>query len=123
MNEQPQQQAGRLRLRFSQLKHDAARRQRVLAALADIEGVISVGANAITGGMLIYYDAIKGNTRMFWDTVEQVLAAHHLQQDLWPAPRRRPASAFHRDGAAAAYAAPAGSIFQRSARVLAAAIF
>ncbi|PWF48612.1 hypothetical protein C7C56_010945 [Massilia glaciei] len=94
----------------------------MLAALANVDGVISVGANAITGGMLIYYDAIKGNTRKFWDEVEHVLAAHRLQQDLWPTRRRRPATAFGH-GAAGATDVPAVGILQRSARVLAAAAF
>ena len=71
-------QQGRLRLRFSQLKHQTEQLGSMAAAMRAIEGVLMVETIAQSGGFLIHYDALIGKTPAFWDGVEAVLLAHKL---------------------------------------------
>lgn len=79
MNERKNHRPGHLRLRFTQLKHDARLRDAVTASLRVVQGVISVESSAFSGGILIHFDRATGSTRKFWNDIEAVLLAHHLR--------------------------------------------
>ncbi len=79
---------GRLRLRFTQLKQQTGQLSRMAAALGAIGGVLEVETSPITGGFLIHFDAMIGNTPLFWDQVEAVLHAHQLMVNPRPLARQ-----------------------------------
>lgn len=80
---------GRLRLSFSQLKQQHALLERMAASLAAINGVITVETCATTGGLLIQFDSVVGNTPVFWDRIESVLHSYELMHNPRPMARMR----------------------------------
>jgi hypothetical protein len=69
---------GRLRMRFPQLKYCEARAAQVAASIRQLEGVVTVDANTVTGGMLIFYDVNQAETNGFWHSLSITLAAQGL---------------------------------------------
>ncbi len=88
MHAPAQQVPGRLRLRFTQLKQQTRQLERMAASLHAVGGVIAVETSPITGGLLIHFDALIGNTPAFWDQVEAVLHSYQLLVDPRPLARR-----------------------------------
>lgn len=60
---------GRLRTRYPQLKNNPARAKVVAAALRRIDGVLSVETSAVTGSLLVRYDAHAGRRTALLDTL------------------------------------------------------
>jgi hypothetical protein len=69
---------GRLRLRFTQLKSRPAHAAQLTAALGRIDGVVSIDANVVTGGLLIIYDVARADANGLWEALRDVLATHGL---------------------------------------------
>lgn len=69
---------GRVRLRFTQLRQSPGRLATLCADLVGVNGVTSVNSRASTGGVLIRYTPGAGAVGRFWDELDTVLLAHHL---------------------------------------------
>jgi copper chaperone CopZ len=80
--------SGRLRIRYPQLKNNPARAKVVETALRKIDGVLSVETSAVTGSLLIRYDARAGKRTALLEKL------YHAKQQLGlvpyaPAPAAR----------------------------------
>ena len=71
---------GRLRLRLSKLKRQPLYAAQVASSIRALDGVLSVDANAVTGGVLIVYDIDRADRSGLWPLLEAVLAAHGLRE-------------------------------------------
>jgi hypothetical protein len=71
---------GRLRLRFSQLRRQPLYAAQVAAAIRGLDGVLSVDANAVTGGLLIVYDVARADKSGLWPSLQAALATHGLRE-------------------------------------------
>jgi hypothetical protein len=71
---------GRLRLRFSQLKRQPLYAAQVAASIRGLNGVLSVDANAVTGGLLIVYDVALADRSGLWPSLQAILNAQGLYQ-------------------------------------------
>lgn len=71
---------GRLRLRFNQLRRQPLYAAQVAASLRALDGVLSVDANAITGGLLIVYDVVQADRGGLWPALKDTLATHGLRE-------------------------------------------
>jgi len=85
MRGQTQHPRGRLRLRFSELRHAPLRLGRVCDELRAIEGIELIEASQLNGAMIIHYDARQARGPGFWDAIEAVLDSHRLYQHAAPA--------------------------------------
>jgi hypothetical protein len=80
-----------LQLQFAHLKRDPRQLAIVTSEMRTVEGVVAVEESPRTGGILIHYAAAAASCRQFWNGVECILLAHHLEHDLMegqPAPGR-----------------------------------
>jgi hypothetical protein len=82
MHEYSHHLPGRLRLRFPQLKNRPACAAQLTASIARIDGVVSVDANAVTGGLLIFYDIERADSNGLWQALSATLAAHDLSDQV-----------------------------------------
>lgn len=122
---------GRLRLRFSRLKHHPDLLDAVIKGLRAVPGVASVDGILFAGSVLIQYDSAKADTRRFWDDIESVLAAHGLQHDPRPLARQLPGGGGRQtdgagivaDAAAALADKLAGKLAERCALAVLAVLF
>jgi hypothetical protein len=106
---QPHHPRGRLRLRFSRLKHNSEQLTSVMDALRLVPGVERVEGSPYSGGILISYHGTSGDKRRFWDDIETVLATHGLHHNPRPLARQaRPPAASGRVSRAEAGAGAAG---------------
>lgn len=78
---------GHLRLRFTQLKQHPEKLDSIAASLQAVDGVLALETSALTGGLLIQFDAVIGNTPAFWNHIEAVL--HSFQLMVNPRPLAR----------------------------------
>jgi hypothetical protein len=78
MHEYSHHLPGRLRLRFPQLKNRPTYAAQLTASIARIDGVVSVDANVITGGLLIFYDLERADSSGLWHALSATLVAHDL---------------------------------------------
>lgn len=92
MRGQTQHPRGRLRLRFSELRHHPLRLGRVCDELRAIEGIQLIEASQLNGAMLIHYDARQARGPGFWDAIESVLDRNRLYQHAAPAEPSRTSS-------------------------------
>jgi len=74
----------RLRLRFFQLKHAPERLALVCNDMRAVAGVTSVDASPLNGWVLIEYEANIGAASQFWNGIDAVLLAHHLNYEPRP---------------------------------------
>lgn len=81
---------GRLRLWFSQLRHQGEQIAQLATTMRAVHGVLLVEASPLTGGLLIHYDAATGKTAAFWHQIEAALVAHELFLDPRAMARRAP---------------------------------
>lgn len=124
MNERRHDRPSRLRLRFTQLKHDARLRDAVTASLRVVQGVVSVETSASSGGIQIHYDRATGSTRKFWNDIEAVLLANHLHHATKPLDRQThaPISALGHKVAEGVASTLVNKLIERSAIALVAAL-
>jgi hypothetical protein len=80
---------GRLRLRFSQLRRQPLYAAQVAASIRGLDSVLSVEANAVTGGLLIVYDVARADKSGLWPSLKDALDAHGLRES---SPQRSPQS-------------------------------
>lgn len=84
--------AGRLRLKFPQLKSKPGHAAAVQTALRKIDGVKMVQTNTVTGSLLIHYDARRPNSQAILTAIAQVNRQHGLIMPNHSVPAKAPHS-------------------------------